>query len=754
MRYTQSNIEISNSQTISDGVILDGTNIKLTNTRLGRIVGGLQFAQAGNTLINETSGVVRGADGSPATAVSVTGSAGTDTIINSGSILGKIDLGAGSDTFVQRNGAHSGLDLGADNDLLRFESGGLNFAANGGAGYDTVVLASGFSPTLGTDIVGFERLVVESDIVVTDYSGYQAIEFANPGNTIYVSDSQNPLVDLRLENQGVDLSNQSTLRSITGGNSGETVGLSSGSVVSDLISLGGGADIFDLFYRPDLPDGSFSRVDGGDGFDRVEMGVRGPISRQLDLSGITNFDQLDIYTQDAPSTVTLAGLSGFRRVDLNGAINLTLDDSQLSGAVFSISLADGEASAPLGVTLGSGTVIGSFVAEAYQDAQSEYPSAGAGSGVLLVNNGLIEGDVRLNIGEDRYDGRSGIVGGTVYGNAGNDVLLGGSGSDSLFGDAGNDTLFGGAGDDLLGTVSGAWSIKPGSGHDTIDGGTGTDTLQLGGAKSDYQLLTSGSKSYFVSAGGATEVVNVEAVKLGFTAPASISTNLAGVKAFDGLSYIAGYSDLRSVFGTNADRGVEHFVNAGFNEGRAVLFNGLDYIASYADLRGALGTDAAAGARHFIQYGAGEGRASTFNGWNYLASYSDLIRAFGPDEGAAARHYIQTGANEGRGSTFNATSYGKANPDLVNVFGNDADALARHYVTYGYAEGRSLGPRAAAGATLQDSGVFAEEVAQSGLSHVENGAFAPHNAAGLIDGGVHDFAISSMIPQHMETLAVL
>lgn len=663
MRYTQSNTEISNSQTISDGVVLDGTNIQLTNTGSGRIVGGVQFAQAGNTLINQTGAFVRGADGAPATAASVVGSSGSDTIVNSGSITGAINLGAGSDTFVQRNGANADLNLGADNDLLRFEAGGSNFAANGGAGYDTVVLASGFSPTQGTDIVGFERLVVESDIVVTDYSGYQAIEFANPGATIYVSDSQNPLVDLRLANQGVDLSNQSTLRSVTGGDSNETVGLASGSVVSGPISLGGGSDRFNLLYRPDYPDASFSTVDGGAGFDRVLMGLRGPIVRQLDFSGVSNFDQLDIYTQDALSTVTLTGLSGLQRIDLDGAINLTLADSNLSGAVFSISLDKNEASAPQGITLAGGTVIGSFTAQSYEDANSEYLTAGAASATTLVNSARIEGDVYFNIGNDRYDGRSGIVGGTVYGNAGNDVLLGGSGSDALFGGVGDDMLTGGYGNDRL------------------TGGEGYDEAIFGGRLSQYSVGTFGGLT-LSGVDGADTVYGIERLRFA-DGVVSLQSNAAGI---DNLYYLQQNAD---VYAAGIDP-ADHYRRSGAAEGRDPngYFSTRGYLAANPDV-------AAAGVNpldHYLTVGAREGRdpSARFD--------TELYLLYNPDVASSGvnplEHYLSAGRYEGRqaysalGDNVNARGFDEdyyrlANPDVAASGMNAFD----HYNLFGASEGR-------------------------------------------------------------------
>ncbi|MEX2173430.1 MAG: hypothetical protein WD872_03655 [Pirellulaceae bacterium] len=63
-----------------------------------------------------------------------------------------------------------------------------------------------------------------------------------------------------------------------------------------------------------------------------------------------------------------------------------------------------------------------------------------------------------------------VVGATILGGSGNDILRGGSGDDLLDGGDGHDLLFGNWGDDLL---------EGGDGHDLLWGGPGEDTL-LGG----------------------------------------------------------------------------------------------------------------------------------------------------------------------------------------------------------------------------------------------------------------------------------
>ena len=635
----------------------------------------------------------------------INGTAGNDIL--AGSDAADTIYGLGGDDTIDGGLGADYLYGGSGNDLFKFSSVQVSYPAptafgllDGGDGYDTIDLTRISPVTLAeypNDAGGYDLgLTVGSQ-------GYEtkSIEQINLGD----------------RNDFVSLSSISGLKLNLG--AGNDFALTSAG--NEIFGEAGDDQIFISGGRQSL-----GRADGGSGFDTLitNIGFVVDLAAGTAISGdatykIANFERLQM------------SLSGYAATGLG-------DDSANIMSTNPATYDDGSA----GVTFdGRGG--------------NDYISGGAGNDTLIGGTGNDTVSYEYATGAVRVD----LAAGLATGAAGRDTLsgfetvMGSAYGDVIIGDTNRNYLSGGAGDDLLATVSGARSLKPGGGSDIIDGGGGADTLQLGGARSDYQLLTSGGKSYFVTAGGATEVVNVEAVQFGATAPTPILASLAGVKAFDGLSYIASYSDLRSVFGTNADRGTEHFVNAGFNEERAVQFSGLDYIASYADLRGAFGADATAGARHFIQYGAGEGRGTTFNGWSYLASYSDLIRAIGPDEGAAARHYIQAGANEGRGITFDATAYGKANPDLVNVFGNDADALARHYVTYGYTEGRALAPRTAAATAFEHTGLFAEDVSAVGAS-VGEGVFASSADAGAVHGVVHDFASSAMISQTVDAFGFI
>ncbi len=86
---------------------------------------------------------------------------------------------------------------------------------------------------------------------------------------------------------------------------------------------------------------------------------------------------------------------------------------------------------------------------------------------IVLNYGIMRGDVVLFTYDDMYDGSAGRLFGSVLGGEGNDTLLGGSFNDRLFGDNGDDSIEGGDGDDHL---------RGGLGADMLDGGAGLRDL--------------------------------------------------------------------------------------------------------------------------------------------------------------------------------------------------------------------------------------------------------------------------------------
>lgn len=167
-----------------------------------------------------------------------------------------------------------------------------------------------------------------------------------------------------------------------------------------------------------------------------------------------------------------------------------------------------------------------------------------------------------------------------------------------------------------------------------------------------------------------------------------------VETFDGLDYIASYTDLVAAFrgaGSMAavrDAGAAHEITYGFIEGRTTSFNGLDYIAANPDLIASLGADNDAGAYHYITAGAAAGRGTAFNGLAYIASHAELIASLGANEQAGTAQFITSGYRNGLGTTFDGLAYIASYGDLMKAFGADTERGALHFIQYGHTEGRS------------------------------------------------------------------
>ena len=130
----------------------------------------------------------------------------------------------------------------------------------------------------------------------------------------------------------------------------------------------------------------------------------------------------------------------------------------------------------------NGRTIGTFDAD---DVQRVVVFADAGNDTVIVNGSL-------------------HISATLFGEAGNDVLIAARGDDELEGGPGNDRLIGGAGDDTLCGAEGNDTISGGSGNDLIGGDAGNDKvigdsgndIVLGGEGNDFLAGGSGNDQLF------------------------------------------------------------------------------------------------------------------------------------------------------------------------------------------------------------------------------------------------------------------
>ena len=470
MIFDQSNTDYSNSGTINEGATIAASGIRLTNTDSGRIYTGVTFVAGGSTFINELGGAIRLTqfDLSYDTLL-VSGSDGADTVVNAGLIGGLVALGGGADTFVDRDGLTYDVDLGSGDDTYRLEGVQSHWLSSikGGDGYDRFVLANSSNQVDGAGLVGFEALTLEIGGNISNFSGYQSITITgqpapnDPLAFFNLLDCLNPTADLAIDSQWLILQ-RSSLRSIIGNDTRNAVELGPGSTVANGIFLGGGDDGLTLSSNQSAGAVAITfPADGGSGSDTLTLNWFTGGDRSYDLSSVQGFEKLNVnswYVVD-PAIARVSNISGLTDIDIGRNATLVL-----SGSISPNARAGGGFGG--GLTLEAGTVISryGFPEDGPWDSALDKAQGDPALSTNIINHGTINGDVRFYIGDDLYDGRDGSVGGTVYGNAGNDTLLGGAGAetmqggygaDILEGNGGADTLTGGAGADVFrGTTAG------------------------------------------------------------------------------------------------------------------------------------------------------------------------------------------------------------------------------------------------------------------------------------------------------------
>ena len=451
---------------------------------------------AGATIINLAGAEIRA---NSSADLAVTGSLGTDTIINSGLIFGTVALGDGADSFTQLVRGGYLVDLGAGNDT--YQLGGDTFnepsphimlqQVSGGTGYDTLVLAGQIGQAVGFQTTGFERLVVGTGVsAITGFSNYQEMELAAGGRYQFV-DSVNPNLDLAIVGGSVAVSARSSFREIQGTDAGEMVEVRAGGAITGDVDLAGGDDSFwySAWQAHPLPTLG-GTVNGGSGTDELIIDVQG--GRTIDLEQFSGFEKLNVGGNSGLQVdVRLVGADDYKLIVMGHETVLTLAASDLSQATLRMSY-------PSTVVLEQGTTVqrvGIFDDLGFVDPGS-VTQANPDLSSTLVNAGVILGDVRFYAGDDRYDGDAGWVGGTVFGYSGDDRLIGGTGLDRLVGGLGNDTLLGNAGSDVLTGEAGADHLDGGDGDDLLLGGAGNDTI-AGGSGIDTAVYAELFRSYQV-----------------------------------------------------------------------------------------------------------------------------------------------------------------------------------------------------------------------------------------------------------------
>ncbi|SFV17092.1 type I secretion C-terminal target domain-containing protein [Pseudoduganella namucuonensis] len=315
----------------------------------------------------------------------------------------------------------------------------------------------------------------------------------------------------------------------------------------------------------------------------------------------------------------------------------------------------------------------------------------------------------------------------LAGGALDDVLSGGGGADLMYGGGGNDRMSGDEGSDLM------------------YGNDGVDTAVFSGNVAGYRLTYNGGSGDWRGVSvqdldpgngdnGRDGLLGFEVLQF-----ADRQLNLA---TFGALRYIASHADLINLYKDSPDGGLQHYIEYGFQEGRAVTFDPAVYLANYADLRALYSGDLDAATRHYINFGYKEGRSANADGDDAFAGTAgaDTLRGYGGNDtltGHAGNDVLDGGAgidtamfggavvgyklgyaggvvtvrdtdlangDEGTDTLsgverlrfadklldlggFNALNYLASYGDLINVFKADANAALGHYISNGFQEGR-------------------------------------------------------------------
>jgi len=299
--------------------------------------------------------------------------AGADSLVNLGTIKGAVSLGAGVDTFDSSLGHLYGIVRGGDGNDKIIGSNDDN-DLDGGAGADILDGRGGIDTVWYDNSIG--RVVVDLALHIAkggDAAGDKLISIENVvgtgANDVLTGDANNNVLNGLV---GKDL--------LTGGDGDDT-----------LISLGGGKSTFN----------------GGNGDDAIQLldptaGVYGkPFSANVKIDGGTGFDALEL-SGDYSSGINM------KPTTITNIEQLTLD------AGFSYKLTMDDANVGAGQTLN---------VDALQ----------LDSVHMLTFNGGAETDGRFVV--EGGDGKDVITGG-----AGDDVINGGMAADTLTGGGGHDSF--------------------------------------------------------------------------------------------------------------------------------------------------------------------------------------------------------------------------------------------------------------------------------------------------------------------------
>jgi Ca2+-binding RTX toxin-like protein len=413
------------------------------------------------------------------------GQAGNDVLLGKG---GNDQLFGGDGNDVLTGGAGDDQVFGeAGNDRMIWNPGDGTDLNEGGAGIDTVEVNGGnasevFTATPNGTRVRFDRVSPAPFSLDIGTSENLVVNMNGGDDTFTGSNGLAPLISLTVDGgAGND--------TITGGDGNDTLiggdgnDLITGGRGNDVALMGAGNDTF--VWNPG--DGS-DTVEGQGGQDTLQFNGSNA-NENMNLSA--NGDRLRLTRDVGNVTMDVHDVQQINVAALGGADTITVGDLTGTGVTgVNLDLAN-----PAGSGTGDGQadnviVNGTAGADTVQITGSGTSYRVAGLSATVTVQGSEGANDRLTVntlgGNDSVNAaglQAGVVGLTVDGGAGNDIitgsegndtLLGGDGNDLIEGGRGNDVMFGGAGDDVF-----TWD--PGDGSDVIEGQGGHDTMQFTGA---------------------------------------------------------------------------------------------------------------------------------------------------------------------------------------------------------------------------------------------------------------------------------
>jgi len=633
----------------------------------------------------------------------------------------------GSDALDGAGGDHA--TGGALDDSLQGLSG--DDVLNGGGGNDTIDGGNGADQIDGGE--GDDVIVWTDGDTIDGGAGIDLIRFLTPFGAGATLDFSNPDAVLAYGSSTITHVERVEFYGDTGGGSAHITG---GAYADKLSGYGGddvliGGDGNDELYGQGgvdrleggggddvIVDGAdsatqlgFSFIDGGSGFDRLELNLgaySGAISLDIEAAGgdIVNFEQLRLSVSNGTGTSTIRG------GEADDAIFSGYGDDLIEGRGGNDDLRGGAGADRIDGGDGDDLIIG---------------NGGIGPGGADTLNGG-EGNDLINADDQvggRLDGGAGDDNLTGY--SGNDTLIGGSGNDVLYGGGGADSMAGGTGDDsydvddfadvvtelagegvdtvatALGTSAAIYTL-PANVENLIGESTAGQTVAGNALDNNIQLLRgndvvdlsaggndtvfgAGGNDYFyfgaafsaadrVVGGTGTDSVGL----LGNYTLTLASTSLSGVENFNLLSgSTLGGTDHFSYSITTVDANVPAggrltVYGGGLLAGETLFFNGYAETNGALSVYGGAGDDTFAGGPSNDVFVGGAGADTMYglggNDWLEGGAGADTMRGgFGSDR------FVYQSASESTASATDHILDFENSQDLINLQGIDANSNA-------------------------------------------------------------------------------